>query len=279
IFDGVARDPLHVKEDKDLRFDDQRNVVELTFPSLTPDIYRLEVAGPKIVDYFGNPLEQTEGGKGADFRKVLSQATALQRSGLPSESRGITGDPAPYVPYPEFTKPRRVPDGFNPSDHVETRVARLYYYRDAHRVAQIINRDARSYNRQAVEVRRRMADKARDDADRLTDERRALERAAVQAAKEARALEPQLADAQQQLAEARSRSQAAADNAERLRRIAQEAQIERPAAQAEQQRFLRDIEGDLENLRKQRAAEDNRRRSLESELELLRKQRAEQEDA
>ena len=33
-------------------------------------------------------------------------------------------------------------------------MVRLYYYRDAHRVAQIVNRDVQSYNYVAVDTRR-----------------------------------------------------------------------------------------------------------------------------
>src|SRR5262249_24645331 len=121
----------------------------------------------------------------------------------PSVSTGITGQTGPVVEFPIYTEPHKFPNGFNPSDHVETRVARLYYFRDAHRVTQIIARDkAKSYNRQAVEVRRRMADKARDVANQRTDERRALERAAVRAAQEARAAERELQQAQAQLNQA-----------------------------------------------------------------------------
>src|SRR5206468_5438639 len=107
----------------------------------------------------------------------------------------ITGQTGPYVTFPEFTPPRTPIDGVNPSDKVETRVVRLYYYRDAHRVAQIVNRNVKSYNYQAVEVRRRLADKARDVANNLTDERRAQERKAVQAATESREAERALAQA------------------------------------------------------------------------------------
>ena len=79
---------------------------------------------------------------------------------------------APYVTFPEYTPPRTVPGGFQFSDKVETRVARLYYYRDAHRVAEIINRQAKSYNRIAVETRRRMAEDQRTEAEELERDRR-----------------------------------------------------------------------------------------------------------
>ena len=94
------------------------------------------------------------------------------------------------------------PEGFNPGDFVETRVAQLYYYRDAHRVAQIINRNIRSYNQAAVTLEERRAQTARDDADNATDDRRQKEREAVRAAEQARNAEQQLATAQQALANA-----------------------------------------------------------------------------
>ena len=100
----------------------------------------------------------------------------------PLTSRGIPGPTGPYVPFPEYTKPRPIINGFNPSDHVETRVSRLYYFRDAHRVAQIVNRDVKSYNRAAVDMAEQLANKARQIADQATDDRRSKERRAVRAA-------------------------------------------------------------------------------------------------
>jgi hypothetical protein len=159
-----------------------------------------------IRDIFGNALEDANGVQGRSYKKVLGKPAAgggFDGGDLPSVSRGITGRPGPFVPFPEYTPPRTPIDGVSPSDRVETRVVRLYYYRDAHRVAQIVNRNVKSYNYQAVEVRRRLADKARDVANQLTDQRRALERQAVEAARQAREAEAALAQAQQALAQAR----------------------------------------------------------------------------
>lgn len=279
-FDGTNTNHLTILDAaKQIQFDEARNLVRLTFDNLTPAIYRLEIKGTLIEDEFGNLLEQTDGAPGKDYHKVLSEDSALLHGGLASTTRGISGEPAPYVPYSEFTKPRKPPDGANPSDRVETRVARLYYYRDAHRVAQIINRDARSYNRQAVEVRRRMADKARDDANRLTDERRASERAAVQAASTARGVEKQLAEAQQAVADARARARTAQDTATRLRQSVQNAQLERPATQLEQQQEIGDAQRDLSALRARRKEDETRLRDLQIDLDTLRRQRAANEEA
>ncbi len=75
-------------------------------------------------------------------------------------------------------------------------MARLYFYRDAHRVAQILNRRAQSYNRQDVTMRRQFADKARQEAESLTTARQIAERSAVETAKKSRELQNQLSDAQ-----------------------------------------------------------------------------------
>ncbi len=114
-----------------------------------------------------------------------------------SDRGGSIGPAAtgPNVEFPEYTAPRSYPDGFNPSDKVETRVARLYYYRDAHRVAQIVNRDVRSYNYVAVATARRQAEDARDSADQATDQRRLTEIKAVRAAQASRAAEHDLQQA------------------------------------------------------------------------------------
>jgi len=119
------------------------------------------------------------------------------------EKKGGSIGPAatgPNVEFPEYTPPRGYPDGFNPSDKVETRVARLYYFRDAHRVAQIINRDVKSYNYVAVATARRQAEHARDAADQATDNRRLQEVKAVRAAQATRAAQSQLDQLQAQQA-------------------------------------------------------------------------------
>jgi hypothetical protein len=118
---------------------------------------------------------------------------------LPSRTVGISGRTGENAVFAEYTEPRKVPDGFKPSDKVETRVARLYYFRDAHRVAQIVNRDVKSYNRIAVDTRRRMADDARDEADALTDARRIDEIESIQDAQAARAAEQKVRQAQNDL--------------------------------------------------------------------------------
>lgn len=110
---------------------------------------------------------------------------------------GSTGN---YVPYREYTDPRENPLGFNPSDKVVTRIARLYYFRDAHRVAQIINRKIRSYNRHGVDMKSQLAGEALKLAEAATDLRKQNEKSAINAAVKARQAETKLEDLQQSLA-------------------------------------------------------------------------------
>jgi hypothetical protein len=189
-------------DNSDVVFDPIQNTATLTFPTLTPDIYQLEITGRNIHDIFGNLLEQEPGKKGADYIRPLTKPATAPAATDATVNSGMPGGPAPFVPYHEFTQPREVPTGFNPSDKVETRVVRLYYYRDAYRVAQIINRDARSYNRVAVEERRRIAEQLRGQADQDTGDRQSQERTAVRAAQQSRQVEKEYAQAQDQLAAA-----------------------------------------------------------------------------
>lgn len=153
------------------------------------------------------------------------EVVVLDPSGRPSVSRGITGETGKSVEFPEYVTPRKpVEGGISSSDRVETRVARLYYFRDAHRVAQIINRDVKSYNYQAVAVTQRLADRARDIANKLTDERRAQERAAVEAARKTREAQAELDNAQNALKEARK-------SADRASVIANESAVQSKSAQ------------------------------------------------
>ena len=111
-----------------------------------------------------------------------------------------------HIEFPPFAAPKQQTireEGFNPGDFVETRVARLYYYRDAARVAQIINRNVRSYNQAAVTLAERRAEASRDEANDATDKRREDERAAVRAAQAARIAEAKLAAAARDITAAR----------------------------------------------------------------------------
>lgn len=157
-----------------------------------------------ITDIAGNRLNATaDDDSGSDFVKLLNRS-AIGESALSQRGIGSAGT-GEHVEFPEYTKPRDYPSGFNPSDKVVTRVARLYYFRDAHRVTQIVNRQAQSYNRQAVDMKQQFADAARRDADQATVTRREAERKAIRAAQSARAAEEALQEHQQALIRARDR--------------------------------------------------------------------------
>ncbi len=160
--------------------------------------YQLTVFPLGLSDFYGNELTGSDGIRGGNYVKVFGGAAQLAAEAYPVIP-GVSRGNAPMVEYPEFVQPRKVPTGFNPNDKVETRVARLYFYRDAHRVAQILNRRVQSYNRQEVAVRRQLADKARQEADSRTTNRMISERAAVEAAQRTRELENQLSDTQRSL--------------------------------------------------------------------------------
>jgi len=213
----------------DAIYDLQTNSVALRFNVLNPDLYQLVIVGnpnsmalkgeaagkPVIQDKYGNPLE-VNGIAGVDYTEVLGKFDALASDDLSStQIAGIADSTGRYVQYPEYTKFRNVPAGFNPSDKVISRIARLYYFRDAHRVVQIVNRKAKSYNRQAVAMDAQLADAAGRQADAKTDLRRSRELKAVRAAREARAAEEALEQHQTALMAARARKNSANQLVER----------------------------------------------------------------
>ncbi len=187
----------------------EQSVVELTVTNgLEADGYTLLVKNtiPKdngtesFVDIYGNALGAVpELKEGHSFPFTFFKSVGEE---LPSQSRGLSGVTGENAVYPEYTKPRPQQEGFNPSDKVITRIARLYYFRDAHRVVQLLNREARSYNRAAVDQQQQLADNALRDAENAGAERRDAEGAAVRAAGRARAAEQALVQAQAALVQA-----------------------------------------------------------------------------
>lgn len=147
------------------------------------------VVNRELTDEFGNKL-------GAEYVRELFRPVVTLASGPVAGLRGPSGK---QVEFPDFTPPREFVNGFNPEDKVESRVVRLYYFRDAHRVAQIVNRTAQSYNKAGVERQRQLADAQRRQADQLELDRRKLEQEAVRAAEQSRIKEQELASAQQSL--------------------------------------------------------------------------------
>ncbi|MFO1046252.1 MAG: hypothetical protein U0941_31120 [Planctomycetaceae bacterium] len=190
------------------------NTLDLRIQDLIADNYEVLVrrnASKDITDVFGNVLgvKRDSAAQKTEFRLPFTRTFGVNSTPAPADvpltqMRGITGVTGANAEYPEYTKPRTQPEGFNPSDKVVTRIARLYYFRDAHRVVQLLNREARSFNRQAVDQQQQLADNALRDAENSTIERRASEKAAVRAASQARAAEHGLMQAQAALAQAQS---------------------------------------------------------------------------
>ncbi|MEZ6057570.1 MAG: hypothetical protein R3C01_12785 [Planctomycetaceae bacterium] len=181
----------------DVAFDSKSNSITVTFDNskkIAPGQYKVQI-GAGITDIVGNALDLTR-----SFT-VIKGGTG----GSPAiPTRGLSASTGEYVRMGEYTPPRPSIEGFNPSDKVVTRVARLYYFRDAHRVVQLINRKARSFNRSAISVQEQLADRSRLQADIGNDKRLELEAAAIQAAKAARQAEETLQQQQQALINTRA---------------------------------------------------------------------------
>lgn len=192
--DGAAAPTI-----SEITFLEASSAVILPLTGMTPGMYRLTInkkdGSNPIKDWYGNLLRSNTEGD----REFVADVYKPIKADVPSVRPGITGPTGPQVDYREYTEPRKVPDGFNPSDHVETRVARLYYYRDAHRVAQIINRTTQSYNRAAVDMQRQLADRARIEADQTTDARKQAEYNAILAAQQTRRAEHEVSATEQRL--------------------------------------------------------------------------------
>ena len=150
--------------------------VHLPLPRLADGTYKVTIKKGSITDLAGNVIEPEE-----TSREFAIRGRSFGKN----------------VEFPEFLPVKPSPaKEINPGDKVVTKVVRLYYFRDAHRVAQLINRTTRSLSHAAVTQAQRRAEKARSDADSLTDERRANERAAVQAATDLRRVENEIASLQ-----------------------------------------------------------------------------------
>lgn len=155
--------------------------------------YEVEVLAG-VRDWYGNPAGQERYGE-----KPTKQSRRFGVLGA-----AVTG---PAIAFPEFTpRPPASEVSFNPGDRVETRVVRLYYNRDARRVAQIVNRNIRSYNQARVNARQFQADGARSlsDVSRATLDRR--ERDGIAAAQQVRRLDEIVQAARTDLIQLQQRS-------------------------------------------------------------------------
>lgn len=159
------------------------NGAAMTLPIVGPLVvgeYRVTVKD-SLKDQVGNPAGQ------------ITVAKGIEPQQLPF-STGIFRPTGPAIDFPQYTQREKLdPDtNFNPGDHVETRVVRLYYNRDAHRVAQIINRDIKQWNRAGVNDARKVATQARSEADTARTRREKEEQLAINASKKVRTLERKL---------------------------------------------------------------------------------------
>lgn len=170
------------------------NIFRVLFDDPVPGAYVLKIgaktSSAQISDDYGNTND-------TEFSLPFSRSSNTESTVSDiNDPRGLRGETGKNVSFQEFDvvpENQRQKPGFNPEDKVETRVVRLYYTRDAHRVARILNRTAQSYNRLGLDTQRSGADRARREADTLTDDRRRLDRLAIQAAGETRAIEAQIA--------------------------------------------------------------------------------------
>ena len=171
---------------KTVDFVENENAVVLTFEGLPADIYQLQIVGSSVSDIFGNLLQGTKGQPGTNYLFTLSKPEPVSKD---SESGSGTVGVSDFVKYHDYEKREPPTPGFNPSDKVVTRVARLYYYRDAHRVAQILNSEVKSLNQKGYNEAQITADRARTTYEQTVKKRRIQEKKTVQAAKDLRAVE------------------------------------------------------------------------------------------
>jgi hypothetical protein len=128
-----------------------------------------------LKDSFGNALEP--------FSTTIA--------GVGQRGAGPAVDFPPNV-VPQNAGPHSDSNLIRPSSRVVTRVVKLYYYRDAHRVAEIINRRTQQWNLANVQAKRGLANQAADDAAIAVEQRRQSQREAEQAARRTREAEREL---------------------------------------------------------------------------------------
>ncbi|MEZ5943700.1 MAG: hypothetical protein R3C18_20080 [Planctomycetaceae bacterium] len=160
----------------------QGNELTLEFRNLGPGEYTITYKGLK--DLVGNSRTTDDDQTDGQF---------IVRAG---RQRGK------QVEFPRFLDPGNTSDEFDPGDLVDTRVVQLYYFRDARRVAELINRNVQSLNQVGYEQAQRFAQDARTKANTAVDERRYKETVAYEAAQKTREAQRQLQQAQQELAQA-----------------------------------------------------------------------------
>jgi hypothetical protein len=175
-----------------IKFDGSTITLPIEGPLVVGE-YRVTVKD-SLKDQVGNSAGQINVAKGIELQQLTF-------------STGIFRPTGPAIDFPQYSQREELdPDtNFNPGDHVETRVVRLYYNRDAHRVAQIINRDIKQWNASGVNDARTFATNARSEADQARGVREDEEADAIVASELMETLERQLTVAQKAAGKAQER--------------------------------------------------------------------------
>ncbi|MFN6104731.1 MAG: hypothetical protein ACK5EA_09815 [Planctomycetaceae bacterium] len=135
-----------------------------------------------LKDSLGNVLLAINAATVVAKQQVADKVSFLLPAGPEPARSGLR------VPYPEYVGPKgATSDYFSPHEKVDSRVIRLYYFRDANRVVQIINRDVQQLNLSRVNYEAGLAVDAKDKADEATAQRRYDEQQAIQVVQKARA--------------------------------------------------------------------------------------------
>lgn len=140
---------------------------------------------------------QPRGADATEQRVVTIPSIATPVTNFRGLDASATG---PHITFPEFvgrgknSTPTVVEAADKSVDNeVITARVELYYFRDAHRVAQLVNRNSRSYSAAAVTLQERAAEDAREITDAAKSRRREAEFKAEEAAKELRIKKNELA--------------------------------------------------------------------------------------
>lgn len=150
------------------RYNESKQEVSLRFASLPPGQFAVTLSN--ISDRLDN--------------KIATSKSVVLLAEVPAGRQ--QGD---HIAYPDYLGIENKMRDKKPGERVETRVVRLYYNRDAHRVVQVINRNAKQLNRSGYDEAQQLAEQARSAANEKQDRRRQLERAAVQTAETFRKLD------------------------------------------------------------------------------------------
>ncbi|MFO0939722.1 MAG: hypothetical protein U0930_03035 [Pirellulales bacterium] len=184
--------------------DDNANLISSSMPTdISPSSNEFRLI---LNDSINGPIKVEIGKNGTDDF-VDEAGNVLQPVAVVVSASGVrvTG---PAVEFPPNVVAPKAPghsdtNEIRPSSRVVTRVVRLYYYRNADHVAEIINRRTQQYNLAQSNARKSLAEQLGEKAEDATSERRNSERLAEQAAKKTREAEKELQNLQMDAEEAK----------------------------------------------------------------------------